>query len=321
MSGRHEVAGPPADPDLVTRRSHDLALRVRSKLLSKLLLHFSISLPSKLRHRFSAHYDSPTMLLCAAPAFSLLSPAGDNLSPPLSSSPVGANPAALRFSSGGHGGSLVVCASKESNSRPLTGVVFQPFEEVKKELDLVPTVPQASLARHKFVDECEAAINEQINVEYNVSYVYHSMYAYFDRDNVALKGLAKFFKESSEEEREHAEKLMEYQNKRGGKVKLQSILMPLSDYDHVEKGDALYAMELALSLEKLNNEKLLNLHSVAEGNHDVQLTDFVESEFLAEQVEAIKKISEYVAQLRRVGKGHGVWHFDQMLLREEEAVA
>lgn len=29
------------------------------------------------------------------------------------------------------------------------------------------------------------------SVEYNVSYVYHAMYAYFDRDNVALKGLAK----------------------------------------------------------------------------------------------------------------------------------
>ena len=29
------------------------------------------------------------------------------------------------------------------------------------------------------------------SVEYNVSYVYHALYAYFDRDNVALKGLAK----------------------------------------------------------------------------------------------------------------------------------
>ncbi|MBA0697172.1 hypothetical protein Goari_003666 [Gossypium aridum] len=75
-------------------------------------------------------------------------------------------------------------------------------------------------------------------------------------------------------------------------------------------------MELVLSLEKLTNEKLLNLHNVAEKNHDSQLTDFIEGEFLAEQVESIKKISEYVAQLRRVGKGHGVWHFDQMLLHE-----
>jgi len=212
---------------------------------------------------------------------------------------------------------FAVCASKNSNNRPLTGVLFEPFEEVKKELMLVPTVPQDSLARQKYSEESEAAINEQINVEYNVSYIYHALFAYFDRDNVALKGLAKFFKESSEEERGHAEKFMEYQNKRGGRVKLQSILMPLSEFDHVEKGDALYAMELTLSLEKLTTEKLLNLHKVASRNNDVQLADFVENEFLGEQVEAIKRISEYVAQLRRVGKGHGVWHFDQMLLEEE----
>jgi len=28
------------------------------------------------------------------------------------------------------------------------------------------------------------------SVEYNVSYVYHALFAYFDRDNVALPGLA-----------------------------------------------------------------------------------------------------------------------------------
>ncbi|KAL2526669.1 Ferritin-2 [Abeliophyllum distichum] len=251
------------------------------------------------------------MLLKVAPAFGLLNSHGDNLSSLFSS-------AAQKNFVGKSGNGLVLCATKHTNNKPLTGVVFEPFEEVKKELMLVPTVPQDSLARQKYADECEAAINEQINVEYNVSYVYHAMFAYFDRDNVALKGLAKFFEESSEEERGHAEKLMEYQNKRGGKVKLQSILMPLSEFDHAEKGDALYAMELALSLEKLTNEKLLNLHSVASRKNDVQLSDFVESEFLAEQVESIKKISEYVAQLRRVGKGHGVWHFDQMLLAQEE---
>ncbi|CAO2825725.1 unnamed protein product [Amaranthus hypochondriacus] len=258
------------------------------------------------------------MLLRASPAFSLLSNNGGvgdahSLS---SENSVRNSPSFIRVPSAkNHSNGFSVFAAAESNSRPLTGVIFEPFEEVKKELSMVPTVPQASIARQKYADECEAAINEQINVEYNVSYVYHAMFAYFDRDNVALKGLAKFFKESSEEEREHAEKLMEYQNMRGGRVKLQSILMPLSEFDHEEKGDALHAMELALSLEKLTNEKLLNLHHVAEKNNDVQLQEFVEGGFLNEQVEAIKKISEYVAQLRRVGKGHGVWHFDQMLLR------
>ncbi|XP_041996564.1 ferritin-3, chloroplastic-like [Salvia splendens] len=239
-------------------------------------------------------------------------------------------PLAPRLLHGGGGGDLTLCshragclvmnASSEANNPAIMSAVFEPFEEVKKELLLVPTVPHASLARHVYSDRCEGAINDQINVEYNVSYVYHAMYAYFDRDNVALKGIAKFFKEASIEEREHAEKFMEYQNKRGGKVKLQGMMTPISDYDHLDKGDALYAMELALSLEKLTNEKLLNLHKVADENNDVQLADFVESEFLGEQVESIKKISEYVAQLRRVGAGHGVWDFNQMLLAGAAAV-
>ncbi|KAG8089306.1 hypothetical protein GUJ93_ZPchr0011g27445 [Zizania palustris] len=214
--------------------------------------------------------------------------------------------------------SAAVCrAAAGKGKEVLSGVVFQPFEELKGELSLVPQAKDQSLARQRFLDDCEAAINEQINVEYNVSYAYHSLFAYFDRDNVALKGFAKFFKESSDEEREHADKLIKYQNKRGGRVRLQSIVTPLTEFDHPEKGDALYAMELALALEKLVNEKLHNLHSVASRSNDPQLTDFIESEFLEEQVEAIKKISEYVAQLRRVGEGHGVWHFDQMLLEEE----
>lgn len=32
------------------------------------------------------------------------------------------------------------------------------------------------------------------------------------------------------------------QNKRGGRVRLQSIVMPLSEFDHAEKGDALYGI-------------------------------------------------------------------------------
>ena len=31
-----------------------------------------------------------------------------------------------------------------------------------------------------------------------------------------------------------------FQNKRGGRVKLQSIVMPLSEFDHADKGDALH---------------------------------------------------------------------------------
>lgn len=61
----------------------------------------------------------------------------------------------------------------------------------------------------------------------------------------------------------------------------------------------------------------LEISKVATRCNGPPLSDFVESQFLQEQVVAVKKISEYVTQLRRIGKGHGVWHFDRMLLEEE----
>ncbi|CAD7695456.1 unnamed protein product [Ostreobium quekettii] len=195
----------------------------------------------------------------------------------------------------------------------VAGVVFQPFDEAAVQLATIDKTDSAaeSFARCDFHPECEAAINEQINVEYNISYVYHAMFAFFDRDNVGLPGLAEFFKNASEDERGHAQKLMEYQNVRGGRVKLGPLVVPETEYNHAEKGEALYAMELALSLEKLNFQKLRHLHDVADKHNDAQMCDFVEGQLLAEQVEDIKEVSVNVSQLRRVGKGHGVYHFDQ----------
>jgi len=40
---------------------------------------------------------------------------------------------------------------------------------------------------------------------------------------VALPGLHKFFKKQSDEERDHAEEIMKYQNQRGGRVVLVSV--------------------------------------------------------------------------------------------------
>merc|ERR1712121_612486 len=113
--------------------------------------------------------------------------------------------------------------------------------------------PTVSQCRQNFHTESEAGINRQINMELYASYCYQSMAYYFDRDDVALPGFSKFFKNSSDEEREHAEKLMKYQNKRGGRIVLQDIKRPQRD----EWGTGLEAMQVALELEKSVNQSLL----------------------------------------------------------------
>ncbi|KXJ13083.1 soma ferritin isoform X2 [Exaiptasia diaphana] len=169
-----------------------------------------------------------------------------------------------------------------------------------------------SLCRQNYHEECEAGVNKQINLELYASYVYMSMAYHFDRDDVDLRGFHKYFKKASDEEREHAEKLMKFQNQRGGRIVLQEIKKPECD----EWGTGLDSMQTALDLEKHVNQALIDLHAVAEKHGDNQMSDFIEGNFLTEQVEAIKEISGYIASLRRVGPGLGEYQFDRKTLSE-----
>lgn len=62
---------------------------------------------------------------------------------------------------------------------------------------------------------------------------------------MALKNISKFFKKSSDEEREHAQKLMTYLNKRGGRIMLFDVQKPpRNDWQDAEE-----AFSAALKLE------------------------------------------------------------------------
>merc|ERR1712178_348611 len=161
--------------------------------------------------------------------------------------------------------------------------------------------------RQNYHQESEASINKQINLELYASYVYLSMSNYFERDDVALPGFAKFFGESSKEERDHAEVLMKFQNTRGGRIVLADVKKPEKD----EWGTGLEAMEAALALEKSVNQALIDLYNLAEKHGDGQMGDFIEDHFLNEQVEAIKKIGDHITNLKRVGPGVGEYLYDK----------
>ncbi|KAI9183951.1 hypothetical protein H9P43_003003 [Blastocladiella emersonii ATCC 22665] len=171
-----------------------------------------------------------------------------------------------------------------------------------------------SLARQNYAAASEEGLNVQLNMELKASHIYLSMHSYFQRADQALPGLAKFFKVSSDEEREHAQMMIDYMNMRGGKVVLQSIVAP-----EVEWGSAKNAVEFTLNLEKEVNKALLKLHGFADSNSDPQFCDFIEGNFLNEQVEAIKKLSDMLTQLNRVGAdGLGLYLWDQELLKSLE---
>jgi len=166
--------------------------------------------------------------------------------------------------------------------------------------------------RQNYAQETEAAVNKQINMELYASYVYLNLAYHFDRHDVALEGYHQFFKKQSDEEREHAQKLMKYQNKRGGRIFLQDIKAPsANDWD--KPVDTLKA---ALELEKQVNTALLALHSLAGKNNDAHLCDYLEEEFLDEQVESINEIGKLITNAERCGDNLGVFQFDKLTMKD-----
>ncbi|XP_069766021.1 ferritin heavy chain B-like [Narcine bancroftii] len=164
-----------------------------------------------------------------------------------------------------------------------------------------------SQVRQNLHPDNEVSINKLISLKYYTSYVYLAMSFYFERDDVALENFAKFFHETSDTQRQLADKLIEYQKQRGGRVQLQKIEKPAKN----EWKNGLEATQDALELQKNVNKSLLDLHQLASSKEDPQLCSFLERSFLNNNVELMKRLGDYIASLKGlcVGQTSGLGEY------------
>lgn len=152
----------------------------------------------------------------------------------------------------------------------------------------------------------QAALNEQINAEMSAYYTYLSMAAYFEDQD--LKGFAAWMRRHSDEELMHAMKFYDFVNGRRGRVLLQALAGPQTEWPN-----PLAAFESALAHEQhvtsLIN-KLVDL-SIRESDH---ATNSFLQWFVDEQVEEEAVVDAVIKDLRRVGDfGPGLFLLDREL--------
>ena len=153
----------------------------------------------------------------------------------------------------------------------------------------------------------EEALNEQINAELYSSYLYLSMAAYFERQN--LKGFANWMMVQTQEEDSHGMKFYDFVHERGGKVSLKGIEAPQTDWESpLDVFEAVYKHECHVT-DLIN--KLVDLST--------ELSDHATNNFLqwfvAEQVEEEASADEIVQQLKLIGNdGHGLFMIDRELI-------
>uniref|UniRef100_A0A6B2E7V2 Ferritin n=1 Tax=Phlebotomus kandelakii TaxID=1109342 RepID=A0A6B2E7V2_9DIPT len=170
---------------------------------------------------------------------------------------------------------------------------------------------------------CIEKMREQIQMEVKASMEYMAMAAYFSRDTVNRPGFAKHFFESSSEEREHANKLIEYLLVRGGLDSFKEtnnvtdlIKVPLPKT--LEWKSGVDALEDALRLEAEVTKSIRGVIKECEGDkNDYHLVDYLTGEFLEEQYHGQRELAGKVSTLRKMMKTHGVvgeFLYDKKLL-------
>ncbi len=136
------------------------------------------------------------------------------------------------------------------------------------------------------------AINEQINKEMFSSYLYLSMAAYFEGDN--LSGFGNWLHIQAHEENEHAMKLYSYLLERGGKVELKGIAAPQTSW-----ASAMEAVKEVQKHEQYVTKSIHDLYEVALTEKDYATQVFLHW-FIAEQVEEEANAAAILESMERI---------------------
>ncbi len=138
----------------------------------------------------------------------------------------------------------------------------------------------------------EKVLNDQINAELYSAYLYLSMSAYFEAEN--LPGAASWMKIQCQEERMHALKIYDYVNERGGRVTLKSIAEPPAKWK-----SPLDVFQATYKHERVVTERINDLVNLAIKENDHATNAFLQW-FVTEQIEEEKSADEIVQKLKRI---------------------
>ncbi len=146
-------------------------------------------------------------------------------------------------------------------------------------------------------NDIEKALNAQVNAEMYSAYLYLSMSAYFQ--SKSLGGFASWMRVQAQEEMVHAMKLYDFINERGGRVILEPIEAPPTEWDSpLATFEAVYEHEQKVT--GLINE----LVELALEKHDHATNIFLQW-FVSEQVEEEDSANDVVEKIKLVGDAKG----------------
>ncbi len=158
-------------------------------------------------------------------------------------------------------------------------------------------------------DKMVQHLNAQLNAEFYSGYLYLQMAAYFDEKNLA--GFAHWMKIQAKEEFSHGMKIYSYINDRGGKVLLEAVEKPRSDYASVQE-----IFEQTLSHEQKVTKSIDDLVELAIEERDHATRQYLDW-FVKEQVEEEATAAEVLGKVKMAKDAPSLLMLDHALSQRE----
>jgi ferritin len=158
--------------------------------------------------------------------------------------------------------------------------------------------------------QLEKLIQDQIKNEWYSAYLYTSMAAWCESEN--LEGFAHWMYKQAGEETEHGKKMFQFLIDRGVKVVLQAIPQPPADFP-----SPLGIFEQSLEHEKKVTALINGIADQADKVNDHPTKVFIQW-FITEQVEEEKNASQILDLLKKIPPNSaGIFQLDHRLLKRE----
>jgi ferritin len=142
--------------------------------------------------------------------------------------------------------------------------------------------------------ELAKAFNEQIGHEFGASMQYVAIAAHFTERHLTL--LAKLFMAQSDEERQHAQKFIQYLLDTKGGLNIPSIPAPKPSFASAED-----AVKAALNWEKNVTQQITKLMDLAVKQNDYLAQSFLQW-FIDEQLEEVVKMDRLLSVIKQSGE-------------------
>lgn len=150
-----------------------------------------------------------------------------------------------------------------------------------------------------------AALNDQMNYEFESAHVYLAMAGY--AASLGLSGFVNFFQVQYSEEVAHAQLFFTYLSDRNGTIAIDGFPTPKQEFISL-----LEAFEVALEHEEGVSERIHTLLSLAHEEKDYFTVNFLQW-FIKEQVEEESTFHGLIDKIRLLQDGAGLYLLDQEL--------